>query len=548
MRKMLYNGCGGSDMDSMIYNPLEEYEQRFKAAHIEAAGEFFDSISRRCSVDIEENRRTVKLYEKYDNALKTIRKKYNMWRVFRVLMIITLVLIPLVILKITPKIQALRDELGESQSKASELKARAYEQMTMMNASFSDTDALRLIESTIPALSFEPYFSSLMESEMIASFDYSASYDPDVSSVDILSGHYNDNPFLFESTRRHEMGVETYHGYKTISWTETYRDSEGRTRTRIRTETLHATVTKPKPYYKTQLALVYCSQGAPELCFSRDATHLEKKSEREIERFVRKKEKKLKRKTDKAIRENDDFVSMSNTEFEAVFDALDRTDEVQFRTLFTPLAQVNMVSLLLSKVGFGDDFAFIKRGRTNKIISEHSQRRTLTLPPSSFCHYSYDAMREGFINRNAEFFKAVYFDFAPIWSIPMYQESPISSLRPCAQPTYNYSVRQCEALVNKLAPSVVVHPQTKSSAILKVSVVASVGEVDEISVTAYSYDIVQRVDFVAVYGGDGRWHQVAVAWDDYIPLVSENKFFVTTPQMAKNRTVLAQQNNLCIYK
>ena len=55
------------------------------------------------------------------------------------------------------------------------------------------------------------------------------------------------------------------------------------------------------------------------------------------------KKKKDEKKTDKAIKGNGDFMSMSNTDFEVLFDALDRTHEVQFRTLFTPLAQNNMV-------------------------------------------------------------------------------------------------------------------------------------------------------------------------------------------------------------
>ena len=155
------------------------------------------------------------------------------------------------------------------------------------------------------------------------------------------------------------MGMETYHGYKTIHWTETYYDSDGKMKTRTRSETLHATVTRPKPYSSTQVILNYCSQAGPDLSFSRDASHLDKKSEKQIERLVKRGEKKLKRKTDRSISQSGDFMSMSNSDFEVCFDALDRTHEIQFRGLFTPLAQTNMVDLILSKVGYGDDFDFI---------------------------------------------------------------------------------------------------------------------------------------------------------------------------------------------
>ena len=110
------------------------------------------------------------------------------------------------------------------------------------------------------------------------------------------------------------MGTETYHGYKTITYTEYYTDSDGKRRSRLQTQTLHATVTKPKPFYSTQVVLNYGAQGAPELRFSRDASHLDRKNDRQIERYVKRGARRLKRKTDNAIEQNKDFMSMSNTE------------------------------------------------------------------------------------------------------------------------------------------------------------------------------------------------------------------------------------------
>ena len=75
---------------------------------------------------------------------------------------------------------------------------------------------------------------------MILNYDFSERAGDWQSTVDVLSGTYNKNPFLFEQKLVHTMGVETYHGYRTISWTETYRGSDGKTHTRTRTQTLHA--------------------------------------------------------------------------------------------------------------------------------------------------------------------------------------------------------------------------------------------------------------------------------------------------------------------
>lgn len=462
-------------------------------------------------------------------------------------MCITLILIPLVIWKVTPKIRAIRTDIEEADKRAAELLEEAYKQMLPLNTLFTDRDALSIIESTIPLISFDKCFSVKQEADMKINYDFCEYNEDEESTVDTLAGSYNENPFLFENKIVHTMGNETYHGYKTIHWTETYRDSDGKLRSRARSQTLHATVVKPKPYYNTQVVLNYCSQGAPDLSFSRDASHLEQKSEREIEKLVKRGEKKLKKKTDKAIKENKDFMSMSNSDFEVLFDALDRTDEVQFRTLFTPLAQTNMVALILSKLGYGDDFNFIKSKRTNRIISNHSQGRVINLSPAEYTSYSYDIIKENFTGKNIEFFKAVYFDFAPILAIPAYQERPVHSLKPIPDYSQLYSLKECEVLANAVDYEYVVHPRTKTKAILKSSFVTSKDSIDETCITAYSYDIEKRVDIVSVYGDDGHYHNVPVEWDEYIPLEAQKNFYISTDEIAANKSVIARHNGLCIF-
>lgn len=535
-------------MNSPIYNPLEEYEGKIKDAHFEKTKAFFENLVNASKVNADENRKTVEQYNTYKENLSKLKNKLNLWRFLRVLMCITIILIPLVILKITPKIRAFREEIEEADKKAEELLELAYRQMQPLNSLFTDRDALNIIHETIPLMSFDSCFSAEKEADMKTNYDFTAFREDEESTIDVLSGDYNENPFLFENKVIHTMGTETYHGYKTISWTETYHDSSGKLQRRTRTQTLHATVVKPKPYYSTGVVLNYGSQGGAELSFSRDATHLDAKSEKAIERYVKKGEKKLKKLTDKAIKENDDFQSMSNSDFEVLFDALDRTDEVQFRTLFTPLAQTNMVDLILSKTGYGDDFNFFKQKRMNKIMSEHSQGRTINLLPSEYTSYSFDIIKDNFINKNTEFFKALYFDFAPILAIPAYQERPVHSLKPIPEYSQCYSLKECEALANAVDRKHTVHPETKTQAILKSKFIRSLNKTDEFSVTAYSYDIAPRVDFVPVYGGDGRYHNVSVPWDEYLPLEQYNNFFVTSLNGGTINNPMATGNGLCIFK
>lgn len=531
----------------MIYNPQEEFDSKFKNLHLDNTEKYFNELVQKSGVNIEENRKTVKEHTELKETLTKTRKRCSRWSFLRVVMIITLILIPLVIIKVTPKIRALRKEIEEADKKIGELFALAQRQMAPLNNLFTDCDALKLIETTIPMVSFAPCFTAKQEMDMIINYDFDDHINGEYSTIDVLSGHYNENPFLFETKLIHRMGVNVYHGYRTIFWTETYRDSNGKTRTRTRSQTLHASVTKPKPYFSTQVQLNYCAQGGPELFFTRNATHLERKNDKEIDRYVKKGEKKLKKMTDKAIKQNEDFMSMSNSDFEVLFDALDRTNEIQFRTLFTPLAQTNMVDLIRSQTGYGDDFDFIKQNRTNKIISQHSQNRALILLAAAYFSHSFDIIKDNFITKNANYFKAVYFDFAPAWAIPMYQERPVHSLKPIPELCQKYSYKECECLSNRVSEKHVVHPDTKTPAILKSSFVASQNDIDEISVSAYSYDIVPRVDFIPVLGGDRHWHNVPVPWDDYIPLEATNNFFVTTSDLAQDQNILACKDNLCIF-
>ena len=534
-------------MSEMIYNPLEEYNRKFKNLHEENTSKYFEELVRKSQVDVEENRKTVKKYAELSDNLLKARKKLNFWRVMRVLMIITIVLIPLVIIKITPKIKSLRKRSEDLSNEIAATMTLAQNQMRPLNLLFTDEDALRIIENTIPNISFSQNFSVAQESDMTVNYDFLDNNDCERSTEDILAGKFNGNPFLLESMLFHRMGVETYHGYKVIHWVETYHDSDGKTHTKVRTQTLHATVTKPKPFYDKKVVLNYCAQGAPDLSFTRDATHLERKSEKEIEKYIKKGEKKLKKKTDKAIKQNKDFVSMSNSDFEVLFDALDRTNEVQFRTLFTPLAQTNMVDLIRSQTSYGDDFDFIKRKRTNTIITQHSQGRPIILNTREYFSYSFDTVKSNFTGKNADYFKSLYFNFAPIWAIPVYQEKPVHSLAPIQNQAQKYSYKEYETLVNKADPRLVVHPQTKTQAILKTSFIKPENGSDKICVSAFSYDIIKNLDFVPVHGDDGRWHNVPVEWDEYIPLEISNDFFVSAYDAVNNKNVIAHRNNLCIF-
>ena len=103
-------------------------------------------------------------------------------------------------------------------------------------------------------------------------------------------------------------------------------------------------------------------------------------------------------------------------------------------------------------------------------------------------------------------------------------------------------------LANAVSPQHMVHPDTKTQAILKADFVRAQAEVDEHCIRAYSYDILERIDYVPVFGGDGKYHDVPVHWDEYLPLESENTFFVSRSDMQQGSAALATRDGLCIFK
>ncbi|MBQ3490411.1 MAG: hypothetical protein IJA86_07465 [Clostridia bacterium] len=209
---------------------------------------------------------------------------------------------------------------------------------------------------------------------------------------------------------------------------------------------------------------------------------------------------------------------MANSEFDVLFGASDRDNEVQFRMMFTPLAQRNMVSLVRSKTGYGDDFSFVKRGRFNYICSEHAQSWDMDTSAGRYRSYDVDDSRKKFVDFNNEYFKSVFFDFAPLFAVPLYQQKPVQSLEPIKEYDPHYTIYEYESLANSIGGSAFAHEETATDVILKANFAGASHTTDNVEVKAYSYAAIERVDYVSVYGGDERYHDVPVPWIEYIPL------------------------------
>ncbi len=539
-------------MDGLIYEPLKYYNTLAKEKHKSNVTEHFESLVKQSAIDVEQNRATVKKYNAQLEKINQLNAKIRKFKIIFGLLIALCVIgvialiagansvssntaagtglivggavfgiVSLIVaLKcVRPKIKSSEQIRARLMDEANGILGEAQAQMAPLNALFNSADTFSLIEKTMPELDFYPTYTGEHQQLLIDEYDYIDLTDDETSVTDTLSGTAFGNPFLYERYLEHTMGTETYTGSLTIHWTETTRDSKGNLRTSHRSQTLHASVQKPKPFYELVTHLGYGCQAAPDLSFSRNESDTDELSDRALARRIRKGERKLQKRAERAAADGGSFHEMSNSEFDVLFGAHNRNHEVQFRLMYTPLAQNNTVDLLRSKDGYGDDFNFVKQGRYNIIKTNHAQTWRMTVSPQQFMSYDVDASRDKFTSFNEEYFKSVFFDFAPLMAIPAYQAEPTASMKPLNS-DQNFTQYEHEVLANAIGASAFAHPETATQSILKTVLVSKNGSRDRVRVTAHSYAAYNRVDYVRVHGGDGRFHSVPVPWVEYLSRLS----------------------------
>ena len=544
-------------MYEQIFAPLDLYVNELKFAHEKNVRDYFSLLVEHANVDGVENEKTVAAYDKQtaeiakrENSVKGKKKLRTFGIIATVLLFLALLVvwsscirseagkaalialslgfsifaICMICKKINKLIANLSGEIRIYQEKADMLLHAAQAQTASLNALFRDTDALNLATKTLPCLSFDKLFTKSRLMELANGYDYFIRSSLDECMVDVLSGELFGNPFLYESCRIHTLGTHTYHGSLTIHWTTRERDSQGNMVTRSHSQTLHASVTRPCPYYDVSTKLHYGHDAAPELCFSRTGKHAEDKSEAALRRTIKSGEKRLQRLTEKSLKEGGNFTEMLNTEFEVLFGATNRNDELQFRYIFSPNAQEEMLKLMLWSDGYGDDFDFRKYKKCNTIWSEHTQANGISTPAWRYYSHSLALIKKKFYDFNNEFFKSVYFDFAPLLTISSYQQPLVRNAPMQDGELTAYNFELLAARLEGLSPY-----NAQTQVIYKTSLIKKEGEEYVVDVTAYAYTTEERVHYESVHGDDGCWHNVPVYWIEYIPL-RKHSVMLVVPQ------------------
>ena len=540
-----------------IGEPIVHFRESLRPAVERRVTQGFDRLVAEAGVDVSANIATVAEVNGLNAQIKDVGADKSRLRTFRVLAIIAavvaviaaLVLFPVgnpaaviggvlllgvavaavlvITQRLTPQIRDQRERVAELTGQRDSAIQVGWNQLAPLNASYGWFTVPDIVASGDPVLRTEPFLTETRLNDLRLGHGWN---DPvgDFSSVlQVITGDINGNPWLMVETLNHEMGWKTYTGFLVITWMEAerYRDSNGNWRTRMvqRSQTLTASVTKPFPEYDRNAFLVYGNVIAPEVNFTRQPSKLSgsnegKMAQARLNRTVNKLEK-------KSRKMGTDFTVMSNRDFEALFHATDRDNETQFRVMFTPVAQEQMVSLLRdNQHGFGDNFHFLKSGNNIEIHSGQLQGMDLLANPAQFADWNLETARARFRDFTLHYSRALYFTLAPLLAIPALQE-PRDGM-PLADNDSTPAAWELEVAANHLGESRFANERSVTTNILKVEPLGPPGKDGAVpaSVTASGYSGTDRIDSVPMRGGDGRIHRVPVPWVEYRPVKKTTKF------------------------
>nr|WP_320051241.1 hypothetical protein [uncultured Desulfuromonas sp.] len=523
-----------------ILDPVDLYRTVLKEAHARNVSEFFEDLVRRSGVDERTNVKTVAEVRILEVQIKKGISSSRWWRILRGTIVLAAFIcsimafahradrviaigsvvgaltgIVLTRWQLNPRIGSINEHIANLKAQLDERLQEAWKQVAPLNQLYHWGMFAELVRQTVPRIELDPYFSNGRLNELRNSFGWTDLFNQDSSLMFSHSGELNGNPLIIGRKLNHRLGTKTYTGTLTIHWTETEKDTDGRSRTVSKSETLRATVDKPFPVFLEDAFVIYGNEAAPNLSFTREPSDLSGLDDGIINDWLKAwATKKLEAKS-RSMKSG--FTIMSNSEFDTLFGATDRDHEVQFRLLFTALAQQEIVKLLKDKtVGYGDDFAFTKAKMINLVRPFHMGDTDISSDPTKFHAYELEYARKIFNEYQNDLFKSVFFGIAPLLTIPLYQQH--RSHADIYRDVYERSSSfwEHESIANYFGENRFQHPKCITRSILKTHVKSHSDGMHVVRVSASGYSSINRVDYVSVLGGDGTYHRVPVKWVQYI--------------------------------
>jgi hypothetical protein len=545
--------------EEILYRPRELFDTKLKEAYHKSATEYFDNLSKEANVNVEENALHVKEYKKRLEEQKKLEQQASSakgLKVFVIVMMIILFAVGFIVMvaglinassawyliivglvlagggvalavllgtKISKEVKE-KERLLEMAKKRSEEALRlCYADMAPLNSSFDWNAPCAIMEKATPIIDLDPTFTPERFCYLRDKFGFEEEKDPHTTVLGAISGNIQGNPFIMEKIMTERKGDKTYTGSITITWTTTYRDKNG-VHTQTHSQVLTASIVRPAPFYRTDVRLIYGNEAAPHLHFSRTPKGADKLNEKERDKAAIKGMKKLRSLSEEQLKKGQKHVltPMGNDHFDVFFGAEDRDNEVEFRLLYTPLAQKNILDLIENPSPYGDDFVMVKSGMVNSVASAHSQHFDYSANPARFMGYDWNEMKSSFVSYCDSYIQSLFFDLAPLLSVPLYQmHKPHEYIY--GGFASNLTSFEHEIMANGMDASCF---RPKKAAddlplIIKEASSKKVGNADEVLLSAYSFIETPMVEYVTKMGGDGHTHSIPVHWIKYDKVSAE---------------------------
>lgn len=535
-----------------IHEPVEMYKNRFKREFAEKASAFFDEILAKSKVSEEENAKLVKEIDNLQQKIDDLSFRVDAFITLRVFLVIAIIAAAIALVYnfaqrpidylhafievlaivisvfgikwVNPKIANFRRDLSDIRAKFDSKKREAWDMMQPLNSQFQWDTINKLVDQTLSIIDIDKIFSSERLRQLYA---YGLEdFNEDCSVARCQSGSLNGNPWAIFDLKSQEWIKKTYYGYKTITYKtlETEVTDSGRTRWvwKTKTQRLKAEYKAPAPVYLNRKHLIYGHGVAPDLTFFRKPV--------KIANNRGKRESAIKELERKSRDLSTGFTIASNHDFDASFYAVNRNNEHQFTLLYSAAAQKETYNLLRDETeGYGDDFSFEKRKTLNILSSEHLNETDISGDPGNLRHYDLKHVRENFLKVSAEYFKCLYFSFAPLFCIPLYQTHDATKDAAAGDAgNETPSKYEYEALANYMG-NAFDPPDADTASILKIKVVTENGGSASVLVSAKAFSEVKRTTYVSVFGRDFCFHDVPVDYFEYLPLTKETEIKVCRP-------------------
>ncbi len=539
--------------EEILYRPRELFQTQLKDSYHKTAEEYFDNLTKQSKVDTGANAEHVKEYKsclEKENELSKTAASAKSLKAFVIVMMVLLFVAGTIALLVgvlnassmwylilvgalaigggitlaivlAKKVQKMVAEREKDLQKAQEITRKAlrvcYADMAPLNAMFDWNAPCAIMEKATPIIDLDPTFTPERFCYLRDKFGFQEEKDPHTTVLGAISGNIQGNPFIVEKVLTEHTHDKTYTGSITITWTTTYRDKNG-THTQTHSQTLTASIQRPAPFYHTDVRLIYGNEAAPRLHFTRAPSGADHMNEKERDKAAAKGMKELRKLSENQLSSGAKHVitPMGNDHFDVFFGATDRDDEAQFRLLFTPLAQKNILDLIENSSPYGDDFVMVKDGMVNSIASGHSQGFDYSANPEMFMGYDWQDMKAGFVTYCDTYIRSLFFDLAPLLSIPLYQmHKPHEYIY--GGFASNLTSFEHEIMANGMSPSFL-RPNkaaTELPLIIKEIGCRKVGGSDEVVLSAYSFIETPMVEHVTKMGGDGHMHDIPIKWTKY---------------------------------